>query len=185
MAGRTFNNIVLLRFTELRGKAMAAGRTYTPIATVTLGSNTTVTFSNIPQTYTDLVLVCEATGTTNGAMDVRFNGDTGTNYSRTGLYGDGSSGGSYLNSNLSYGLISAGASTNRDTSVTHFMNYSNTTTHKTYVTRSGGYSSGYTGFAGYLWRSTAAITSMSFTGDPIGSNIGSTSILTLYGIAAA
>ena len=38
---------------------MAAGRTYEPIATTTLGSNaTSVTFSNISGSYTDLVLAC-------------------------------------------------------------------------------------------------------------------------------
>lgn len=164
---------------------MAAGSTYTPIATYTLASNTTVTFSSIPQTYTDLVLVTETTGTTNGAMDVRFNGDTGTNYSRTGMYGDGSNAASYRTTGLAYGIIGAGTSGNRDLSITHFMNYSNSTTYKAYFTRGNNVAASYTADAIYLWRNTAAITSIALTGDPIGSNIGSTSTLTLYGIAAA
>lgn len=161
---------------------MAAGNTYTPIQTYTLGSSGTVTFSSIPQIYTDLILVTEATGTTNGAMDVRFNGDTGANYSRTGLYGDGSTASSYRNS-LSYGLIGAGTS-NRHIAITHFLSYSNTTTYKPYLTQSGDPTTG-VGLAIYMWRSTAAITSIALTGDPIGSNIGAGSILTLYGITAA
>lgn len=158
--------------------------TYEPIQTYTLGSNTTVTFSSIPQTYTDLVLVTEATGTTNGALDVRFNGDSGTNYSRTGIYGDGATSGSFRNTNLAYGLISAGAGSTRTIAISHFMNYSNSTTFKTYLMLGGDATNG-PGFAVYLWRSTAAITSIALTGDPIGSNIGSSSTLTLYGIKAA
>ena len=161
---------------------MAAGSTYTPIQTYTLGSNGTVTFSSIPQTYTDLVLVTEATGTTNGAMDIRFNGDTGTNYSRTGMYGDGTSGTSYRTANLAYGLISAGVS-DRRVSVTNILNYTNTSAFKNYLSEDT--SSSATGLAVYLWRSTAAITSITLTGDPIGSNIGAGSTFTLYGIAAA
>lgn len=161
---------------------MPAGNTYTPIQTYTLGSNTTVTFSSIPQTYTDLILVTEATGTTNGAMDVRFNGDTGSNYSRTGLYGDGTTAGSYRN-NLAYGLIAAGASSNRAIAITHFMNYSNSTTFKDYLSRDSTPSA--TGIALYMWRNTAAITTIALTGDPIGSNIGAGSTLTLYGVTAA
>lgn len=162
---------------------MAAGTTYTPIATYTLGSNTTVTFSSIPQTYTDLLLVTEATGTTNGAMDVRFNGDTGSNYSRTGFYGDGTSGSSYRNNNLPYGLISAGVSSSA-ISLTHILSYTNSSTYKTFLTR-GNEATTHSGLAMYLWRNTSAITSISLTGDPIGSNIGAGSTLTLYGIAAA
>jgi len=158
--------------------------TYDCIATTTLGSNTTVTFSNISQAYTDLVLVAEATGTTNGAMDVRFNGDSGANYSRMGLYGDGSSAIAYRSTNLAYGLIGAGTSSNRDLSITHFMNYTNTTTFKTYLTQSANTAGGYAGIAVYLWRSTAAITSIALTGDPINTAIGSGSVLSLYGIKA-
>lgn len=162
---------------------MAAGNTYTPIQSYTLSSNTTVTFSSIPQTYTDLVLVCETTGTTNGAMDVRFNGDTGSNYSRTGMYGDGSTDASYRSSNLAYGLIGAGTTGTRNVAVAHFMNYSNTSQNKIYMTFD--YRTDAVGAAIYLWRSTSAISSIALTGDPIGSNIGAGSTLTLYGIAAA
>lgn len=162
---------------------MAAGATYTPIQSYTLGSNTTVTFSSIPQTYTDLVLVTETTGTTNGAMDIRFNGDSSSNYSRTGMYGDGSSALSYRNNSLAYGLVSAGTS-GRAIGITEIMNYSNTNMYKTFITR-GSEASSAIGIAIYLWRSTSAITSIALTGDPIGSNIGSGSTLTLYGITAA
>ena len=56
--------------------------TMTPIATNTLTAvASSVTFSSIPSTYTDLVLVLQ--GSFDSADDVRFrfNGDTGSNYS--------------------------------------------------------------------------------------------------------
>ena len=57
--------------------------TYTPIATQTLGSAAaSVTFSSIPQGYTDLVLVDNvksASGAGDSELDVRFNGDSGSN----------------------------------------------------------------------------------------------------------
>jgi len=57
--------------------------TYTPIATNTLASvSTGVTFSSIPSTYTDLVLVInyrlDGTGT-GAAGALRFNSDSGSN----------------------------------------------------------------------------------------------------------
>jgi len=68
--------------------------TYTLIASNTLGSGTaTVTFSSIPGTYTDLILVCglPATGTANNSDGLRFqlNSDTGSNYSATWLTNSG------------------------------------------------------------------------------------------------
>ena len=59
--------------------------TYEPIATNTLGSAaSSVTFSSIPSTYTDLIVVMNYANST-GLADVffRFNGDTGSNYSDT------------------------------------------------------------------------------------------------------
>lgn len=62
--------------------------TYDSIATTTLGSaNTTITFSNIPNTYTDLRLIF--VGRTSSGADtlmIRFNGNTGTVYSRTYIH---------------------------------------------------------------------------------------------------
>ena len=65
--------------------------TYTPIATYNGdGSATTITFSSIPQTYTDLVLVMPIFTTVNANESVRINGDTGNNYSSTWITGNGS-----------------------------------------------------------------------------------------------
>ncbi len=64
--------------------------TYTPIASATLAASTSsITFSSIPATYTDIVVVINDINST-GSFDtnIRFNGDSGSNYSRTGLRGD-------------------------------------------------------------------------------------------------
>jgi len=66
--------------------------TYTPIATQTLGSSvSTVTFSSISGTYTDLVLIAQPIASAGVDLELRFNGDSGSNYSCTQLSGDGSS----------------------------------------------------------------------------------------------
>ena len=162
---------------------MPAGSTYTPIATTTLGSAAaSYTFSSIPSTYTDLVLVYAGTGD-NGDLYLQFNGDTGANYSVTNLYGNGTSAGSNRGSNnsVSYvpGLI---RSTQPSSPITHIMNYANTTTYKTFIARAG--SADYEVMARVgLWRSTAAITSIAIKNT--GGNLNSGSVITLYGIASA
>lgn len=66
--------------------------TYEPIATTTLGSAAaTITFSSISSSYTDLRLVTVGTSAANGQLRMQFNGDTGANYSRTYMFGTGSS----------------------------------------------------------------------------------------------
>ena len=71
--------------------------TYEPIATTTLGSAVnSFTFSSIPNTYTDLVLVVVVpTAASSGTFGLRFNSDTASNYSHTTLSGNGSSAVSY------------------------------------------------------------------------------------------
>ena len=59
--------------------------TYEPIATTTLGSATaSVTFSSLGS-YTDIVLVCSVQSASSGdaRINIRFNGDTASNYSGT------------------------------------------------------------------------------------------------------
>ena len=75
--------------------------TYATIATTTLGTAAaSVTFSSISGSYTDLVLVVSPISNSGTGVDnsIQFNSDTGSNYSLTGLYGNGSSGVSYRKS---------------------------------------------------------------------------------------
>ena len=73
------------------------------IATTTLGSAaSTITFSSIPATYTDLRLVLVGTGSSSGVnVNLRLNNDSGTNYSQTSLVGNGSAASSYRSTSAS------------------------------------------------------------------------------------
>lgn len=169
---------------------MAAGNTYTQIASTTLGSSAaSVTFSSIPSTYTDLVIVSFAANTAVNAngMGIRFNSDTATNYSKTYLYGDGTSavsGRGTSQTNISISNLPISSSGAFATTVTNIQNYSNATTYKTVLSRGGGANTGnlviaYVG----LWRSTAAISTIDLINDSGSFITGST--FNLYGITAA
>jgi len=163
---------------------MATGSTYTPIATQTLGSAaTSVTFSSISGSYTDLVLAISAQDTAGNTFAFQFNSDTGTNYSRTRLLGDGSVASSARTSNASSMVFNYIGTTTSEfsASIAHIMNYSNATTYKTALVRSNAAPVGTSASVG-LWRSTSAITSITINAGVIFA-IGST--FTLYGIAAA
>ena len=163
---------------------MAAGLTYTPIATTTLGSAASITFSSIPQTYTDLIIIATVTPAAAGTSNffIQVNGDSGSNYSWTRMYGNGVSAGSSRNSN--YGLCMVGdLNTNLQIQI-NLQNYSNTTTYKTFLSRYG-YANFDTGTTVGLWRSTAAITSVSMGQDNVPYTFGAGSTATLYGSASA
>ena len=164
-------------------------KTYEPIATTTLGSAAaSVTFSSISGTYTDLVIVTNFSMTANDqyAHYVQVNGDTSGNYSRTILYGTGSSAGSARQSNnpsLYFGTwIEDMDTTDRAVTTIFFNNYSNTTTFKTAIGRYN-VASKEVGVGVGTWRSTAAINSINLATNSTTYIAGST--FTLYGIKAA
>jgi hypothetical protein len=162
---------------------MAAGSTYTPIATTTLGSaQTNVVFSSIAGTYTDLVIVFNGSITTGfDAIGLRFNGDTGSNYSRTFLAGNGSAASSGRDSNVTSIQIGI-MGTDNSNDIFQIFKYANTTTYKTALARGNSASNSTRAGVG-LWRNTAAITEVSLTAGS--STFISGSTFTLYGIAAA
>jgi len=167
-------------------------QTYTPIARQVLASATSsITFSSIPGTYTDLVLVCSSRSnwTTDEYEGVgfRFNGDSANNYSTTFLAGNGSSASSFRESNQPQISARMDPSYLSNTAfspiIVQIQNYSNATTHKTALIRSNANVEFYevTACVG-TWRSTAAITSV-FVGNARG-NLVAGSTFTLYGIKA-
>lgn len=169
---------------------MAAGATYYPIATTTVSgtSTTNITFSSISGSYTDLFLVINGGLTQTDNIVFQVNGDTGSNYSATTLDGNGTSAGSNRQSNASrFYFDQSGYPTANAFNLVlnvNFMNYSNTTTYKTILGRTGNAASG-TAAGVALWRSTAAITSIK-----IASSVGSYTFIsgttaTIYGITAA
>jgi len=168
---------------------MAAGSTYTPIATQTTSSSVaSVTFSSIPSTYTDLVLISNVykTGGSGQSGVFQVNGDTGTNYSFTYINGNGTSATSGRVSSNTYGCFDLWGQSMSDTTfeehALNFMNYSNTTTYKTILYRGNAVNKGVEQGVN-LWRSTAAITSVVLYLQAGSFVTGST--FTLYGIAAA
>ena len=163
--------------------------TYEKIATTTLGSATnTLTFSSIPSTYTDLVIIANVRkgGESGEAMFVTFNGDNGSNYSYTWLSGAGSTANSYRNSNdvrfQMYGQTIAASTFS--VNILNIQNYANSTTYKTVISRNGTANIA-TNAAVALWRNTAAITSITLTPDfYLSPNFEIGCTFTLYGIKA-
>jgi len=169
---------------------VAAGPTYTSIATTTLGSaSATITFSSIAGTYTDIVLVANILCSTDSNISAYVNGvNTGTSYSNTHLTGSGSAAASSRGSNQSTWQLSPGpmasATTSPEPMIINFQNYSNTTTYKNALFRYGINGATYNGVAATvgLYRDTAAITSITLKTDALFS-IGTQA--TIYGIQAA
>ena len=156
--------------------------TYEPIATTTLTSNqASVTFSSISSGFTDLILVISAYQSGGTACEVQVNSDTASNYSRTGMYGTGTTAGSFRNSNVTNSYLTLGDAATGN-AIVHFMNYSNTTTYKTWIHREN-FPTGATYAAVSLWRSTSPITSILL--DAGAQPWVSGSSFTLYGIKAA
>ena len=163
---------------------MAAGATYVPIATQTLGSATaTITFSSIPATYTDLVLITNIGSSTGYGLTLRVgNGtaDSGTNYSTTRLYGNGTAASSDRQT-AQTGFPQGWNVAQNSIIISNIFNYANTTTYKTNITRISDTNQYVAEIVG-LWRNTAAVNVVSIvssTSFPVGSTF------TLYGIAAA
>lgn len=160
--------------------------TYEPIEAKTLSATTsTVTFSSIPQTYTDLVLV--VTGVTDhsnsGARGyIRFNGDTAQNYGGLYLQWDNSSqvgGSDTTEAYLSYGRM---GNSGISTAEINIMSYTNTSVFKSCVTRQSSSDAAHSRLTFNVWRSTSAINSITLVADD---NYVSGTTLNLWGIKAA
>jgi hypothetical protein len=166
-------------------------KTYESIVTTTVTSSThPVTFSSIPSTYTDLIAVISPLAD-NGNYDlsIRFNSDSGANYSWTGInFNADNSANPYSSRGTSTTFIPTGtniATVNPYPAIIHIQNYSNTTTHKTTLSRIARETYAQALNVG-MWRNTNAINSISFILTGGGStNFKSGTTITLYGIKAA
>jgi hypothetical protein len=162
--------------------------TYEPIATTTVSVQSTITFSSIPSTYTDLKLVWVGTVSLNGGVQVKLNSDAGGNYSLTLLSGDGSTAAS-VSSGSENKLYLAGyqagtSSTVPTTATMDIFSYAGSTYKTCLVSYSGDLNgSGYVERSVQLWRSTSAVNSLTMFNTGSGRNL--TGTATLYGIKAA
>lgn len=168
--------------------------TYDSIATTTLGSNTQgLIFNNIPQTYTDLVLVFKGGITQNyWGPAIQFNNNSGS-YSSVSIFSDGSANAATSKSSPSY-LTGGGAgfgfpSNNLDNmAITYIHNYTNTNMGKSVVQLTGTANAGI-GYVIGTWNNTSAISSIYMYSTGSGNtptyNLLSGTVISLYGITAA
>ena len=161
--------------------------TYTPLATVTLGSAaSSVTFSSIPATYRDLILIVNGSVSATATVRGRFNSDTGSNYpavmmtGRNNLAESGS--GTYDALDLSWNTLVA---TDRFMVQASVMDYQATDKHKSVLIRNHGVTASFgTGVYAQAarWANTSAITSFQVFTSTANFNSGTT--FSLYGIAS-
>jgi len=126
-------------------------------------------------------VVYNGVGTAAVNINLTYNGDSGSNYSFTRLYGNGSSASSDRTSNTTALNPTVGGVNNQFAAIWQFQNYSNSTTYKTAIFRSND-ASAFVGAQVGMWRSTAAITSMTFSLS--GANFSSGTTFSLYAIKA-
>lgn len=179
------NNIVAIN----NSGAAAAAASYESIATTTVGAggSSTITFSSISGTYQHLQLrFIAAASTTLPTMYLRLNSDSGANYVRHRLQGNGTSASSSVNTGetATYMFGSAGISAAPifRGSVLDIVDYSNTNKYKTLRALDAGDSngSGVMEILSNLWMNTAAITSITLILDS--GNFTQYSSFALYGI---
>lgn len=174
--------------------------TYEPIASQTLETSVaSITFSSIPSTYTDLVLIGYTRGTTadgyanNVYGRVQVNGDTGSNYSTTTLGTSNPSGTwTFYSGRTTNGSRLAAWPIPNSTHASgifgplklQIMSYANENVYKTALLQSG-YASNLTNYDGPrievgMWRSISTITSITIFLSA--GNLESGSSFSLYGI---
>jgi hypothetical protein len=169
--------------------ALAAdgGTSYQSIATVTVGSggSATITFGSIPSTYKHLQVRAIAYASSAGNMQGQFNSDTGSNYARHYMYGDGASTAAGADANISYvnfGYVPS-SSNYFSAVVTDILDYTSTSKNKTVRTLTG-YDANGSGlmilYSGLWFATPAAITSITIT--PQSGTFSQYSHFALYGI---
>lgn len=168
--------------------------TYSLIKSETVGSGgiASIVFSNIPQTFDDLILhISSRYNSTNQTQSLYYNSDTtNSNYNR-GQYGlewTGSSTGSIYSYSIAdiggggFVNLSSYSSLVFASTKIYIGNYSSTTLTKTNIVYAQTENQGTAGFGTFIsnrWNSTAAITSITLTS---GGTFSQYSTASLYGI---
>jgi hypothetical protein len=155
------------------------------IATVTVGSggSSTISFSSIPSTYKHLQIRGISKMSSGASLYAQLNSDTGNNYARHYLNGNGATVGAGANASFSNFFVgTTGTATSTfGANVIDILDYANTNKYTTSRSLSGADAngSGYVQFFSGLWMNTAAVTTITITGD---SNFQEYSSFALYGI---
>ena len=162
-----------------------------PLQVVTVGpaGASSVSFTNIPNTYTHLQI--RISGKWEGSdeqISARFNSDSGNNYAYHQLYGTGSSvaagAATSRNHTQGFGYLYGGANTQHGVAIVDILDYANTNKYTT-VRSLSGYDTNGGGlilFRSGLWMNTAAVTSIVMYA---GSDWAEGSTIALYGIKGA
>ena len=168
--------------------------TLTKLQTITVGSGgvSSVTFSNIPQNYTDLVVKASVRSTTSGGSQsglLRINGDTGSVYSYRNLSADGSSAASSSSTSVPYIYIGAwpavgGTANTFNNCEIYIPNYASNNNKSISIdaVHEANSTTAYSVLEAGLYPSTSAITSLTFLG--YADSIAQYSTFTLYGVKA-
>ena len=176
---------------------------YDSIATTTVGAGgtSTITFSSIPATYTHLQLRGIARTSAGGNSDfvvVRFNSDSGANYSRHAVVGSGAGTYTEAEANATNVRFDPAAASGATTSVfgvgvIDILDYANTSKYKTTRNLSGfdnngvgtnPWDKGFIQLASGNWRSTSAVSTITLTSGN-GGNFVQYTQFALYGIKGA
>ena len=167
------------------------------IQSITVGSGgaSSVTFSNIPQTYTHLqvrgIARYGASNTSTFGMGIRFNGDTGSNYAVHNIQGNGSTASSGNSISQTFGgtanIPPGGNTASAFAAFTiDILDYASTSKNKTVRTLAGydgNDTNGLVTLRSALWMNTSATTSLVFL-DSSGNSFSFVqhSTFSLYGI---
>jgi hypothetical protein len=169
---------------HVSGKLWEPANGYDSLWSTTLAASaSSITISNIPQTYRHLQVRSLANNSTITNIWMRINSDTGANYATHYLNGDGSSAGasSYVNQGdgIYYGYNEAVQSCG---AVLDLLDYTNTNKFKTTRNLTGfdNNGSGQIFLWSGLWRSTSAVTALTIYSQ--GGTFTQNSSFALYGI---
>lgn len=156
-------------------------QTYTLIGeNILTNTANVISFTNIPQTYEDLVFEFVGTQVSGGASNfpIMLNGEYATNYSFTSVQGNGTAASSTRASSQYTMNVGFTSSANLVTTQLHVMSYSNPNVFKTVLSQSSDSAANVGAFVG-LWRSTDAVTTV---GTFLGTSAAIGTVVRLYGI---
>ena len=166
MAIRSLKTGSFSRSTQV-GNTMIFPGSYESIATVPVGAGgqSSIVFTSIPATFQHLqIRLFSKNNADNGTVGMRYNSDSGANYSFHDLYGNGggSGGGALAASSQTTLFACLTGSTQASVAVIDILDYADTNKFKTNrcligVDYNG---SGYAWISSGNWRSTAAINSI-------------------------
>ena len=159
-------------------------KTYSAIQTITVGSGgaSSVTFFNIPQNYTDLVVKYSSRAVSSGTDWIAMTLGSGGSYTQKYIIGTGSAAGSgtnqfAINENSTF---TANTFSNGEIYIPNYTS-SNAKSASADSVNENNATNAYSVFGAFLWSGTSAISSITFATD-IGTNIAQYSTFTLYGI---